>query len=331
MSLCLQNLVRYADTGLARVSLALRRERPGLRCFMFHTLFRDRSDMALNHIDPLQETTVEQFREFIAYYLRHGYKFVRARDLLEGLDPSGRDAMITFDDGYFNNFLALPILDEFNVPATFFISSEHVKAHKCFWWDVVYRQRIAEGWPAHRADDVALTMKDVTTEEMEADLIHQYGAQAMAPRSDIDRPMTPSELREISGHPLVEIGNHSMNHAILTNYPPDEARRQIVGAQEDLREMTGQTPVAIAYPNGNFDDSIVELCRAAGLSVGVTIRPGKNRLPLSAQRLMRLSRFCIHEDAPFMSQCRTYRADLLLYGSIRALYLRLAGGKTASR
>ena len=41
--------------------------------------------------------------------------------------------MLTFDDGYYNNHLALPVLEEFDVPALFFISTNHVKQQKCFW------------------------------------------------------------------------------------------------------------------------------------------------------------------------------------------------------
>lgn len=44
--------------------------------------------------------------------------------------------VITFDDGYLDNFLvAKPILEKYQLPATFYISSKHIGTEKGFWWD----------------------------------------------------------------------------------------------------------------------------------------------------------------------------------------------------
>ena len=146
----IQRIVRSTDTAVARVSLALRPERNALLSFLFHSLFRNDREIALNVVDPLERTTVAQFRQLIGYYVRHGYRFISPADLLRGLDADEKYAMITFDDGYFNNTLALPVLEEFGVPAVFFISTDHVRKNKCFWWDVLYRPRRSEGatWSA---------------------------------------------------------------------------------------------------------------------------------------------------------------------------------------
>src|SRR5439155_15926022 len=112
------------------------RERAGLLVFLFHSLFRDEREIALNHVDPLDRTTVGQFLEFVAYYRNQGYQFIGPDDLLNGLKPDGTYALITFDDGYYNNTLALPVLQRYQVPAVFFISTDHVRENKCFWWDV---------------------------------------------------------------------------------------------------------------------------------------------------------------------------------------------------
>src|SRR4051812_13209506 len=111
----IQNLVRMADDVIARGYLGLFRERGGLRAFLFHSLFRDESEIARQQVDPLQRTTLAQFREFVEYYLGHGYTFVGPDDVLAGLDPEGKYALITFDDGYYNNTLALPVMREYQV------------------------------------------------------------------------------------------------------------------------------------------------------------------------------------------------------------------------
>jgi peptidoglycan/xylan/chitin deacetylase (PgdA/CDA1 family) len=325
----IQQLIRTTDAAVARAYLAVREERHGLIPFLFHSLFRHQRQIALDHVDPLQRTTVAQFREFIDYYLRHGYRFVEPADLLAGLEPDGKYALITFDDGYFNNTLALPVLEEFSVPATFFIATDNVRLGKCYWWDVLHREMAARGASGREIYRAGVSLKSLPTERIEADLAARYGREAFTPRGDVDRPMTPQELRAFARHSLVRIGNHTANHAILTNYAPDEARGQIVRAQEWLAETTGSAPISIAYPNGGHDAGILRACRETGLKVGFTTRPHKTALPFDQTPggLLRLGRFTPHGEARMLTQCRTYRSDLLLYGKFRAGYLRLRRGK----
>src|SRR5262249_45624183 len=50
----------------------------------------------------------------------------------------GRYALITFDDGYRDNYqIAFPILKAENVPATFFVASGFLDAPRLAWWDEI--------------------------------------------------------------------------------------------------------------------------------------------------------------------------------------------------
>ena len=327
----IQNLVRATDSALARAYLSVFRERNAVLAFLFHSLFRDVGEISRNAVDPLERTTVAKFGELIEYYLEHGYRFISPDDLLNGLDPDGKYVAVTFDDGYFNNSLALPILEKFGVPATFFISTDNVLQNKCYWWDVLYRERLAQGAVPGQIHHDTLAMKSMRTEQIEAELTARFGAQAFKPHGDIDRPFTPAELREFTTNKLVHLGNHTANHAILTNYTADEVCGQVRGAQDSLHEMTGKTPIAIAYPNGANNPQIVRACAEMGLKVGFTVRPAKNALPLGepSTELLRLNRFCPTGDGPIANQCRTYRSDFLLYGKLRGGYLRMVRGQAA--
>lgn len=331
MTDAIQHLVRAADAVIAKAYLKLFRERNALLSFLFHSLFRNEAEIAQNLVDPLQRTTVAQFRQFIEYYLENDYRFVSPADVLAGLSPDGKYALISFDDGYFNNTLARPILEEYRVPAVFFISTDHVRENKCFWWDALYRERTAQGASHSRIKAEAVGMKSLTSEQIESRLINRFGPDTLKPRGDIDRPFNPDELREFAQSSQVHLGNHTANHAILTNYSADEVRRQVAGCQEALREMTGMQPTAIAYPNGANNAVIVQTCGELGLRLGFTIRPEKVFLPVGAgsDGILRLGRFCPHGEGPMLSQCRTYRSDLLLYGIFRDGYLRLRRGQTA--
>jgi peptidoglycan/xylan/chitin deacetylase (PgdA/CDA1 family) len=319
------SLVRRIDRLVAPATLALRRERPALVSLLFHTLFRDAAEMQLGHVDPNQRTTVQFFDDFVARLVAAGYRFVTPAEVGAGLERGGRYALLTFDDGYFNNTLALPILRRHGVPAVFFISTGHVRAARCFWWDVLYRERRARGHVGARATGAEVArLKRMKAADVEAALAGEFGDAAFRPRGDVDRPMTPAELRAFAREPLVHLGNHTRDHAILTNYPAGEARAQVAAAQDDLEEMAGVRPSAVAYPNGDYSDDVVRACRDAGLTLGLTINPRKAPLPVdpSGPCAMRLPRFTPEGSASARAEALACRSDVQVYDALRGWFGR---------
>ena len=320
-----RRIIRTTDAAIAAGYLSLFRERNAMLAFLFHSLFVDEAESRRDLVHPLQRTTVAQFRRFIEYYLARGYRFIGPSDLLAGLDPSGLYALITFDDGYFNNTRALPILEEFKVPALFFITTDNVLRGNCFWWDVHWRESAARGMPDKEIVSDGRKLKLLRTEQIEVELVRRFGAEAFRPRGNTDRPLSLDELRDFSRSPHVQLGNHTVNHAILTNYPLADAKRQIEGAQEAIETMTGHRPVAVAYPNGAHSTDVEQLCVESGLRCGFTVQPTKTALPLDLQSpaMMRLGRFAPDGEDPMERQCRTYRSDVQLYGTLHAGYQRI--------
>lgn len=247
----------------------------GLLIFLFHALFENAREVELGRCYPQQGITVTFFREFVESLLDHGLSI---QGLAAAVRPAGRapTAAITFDDGYANNARALPTLERLNVPATFFISTAHVEAGKAFWWDAVFREAARAGADERAVRREVGALKRLSAEEVERQVTARYGPHALSPVSDTDRPFTPDELTRLARSPLVTLGNHTRNHAILVHYGRAGAAAQIREAQRDLLAWTGKAPAAIAYPNGDFDDNVVTEARAAGLEVGVTVHPGLN-------------------------------------------------------
>src|SRR5688500_8979811 len=156
--------VRAADRYVSAACLSLHRERGALSTFMFHGLFASCSEVARGDADPQQAVTVPDFRRFVEYLLGCGYRFVSVADVLSGLSPGPRYAMVTFDDGYFSNIRALPVLEEFDVPAAVFVSTGHVLGGKCFWWDVLYREALARGVSVAEIAEETERLKALRTE-----------------------------------------------------------------------------------------------------------------------------------------------------------------------
>src|SRR5229473_1185731 len=312
------------DARMASGFLSVTHEEGALLCFLFHPLFESGEEVRSGILDPQQGITVEMFRAFLGHFHDLGYEFVSPRQILDGLPRVGKYVLLTFDDGYCNNLRVLPMMEEFNAPAVFFISSDHVREGKAFWWDAAFREGRKHGKTEAEIRRTVAGYKRLKTEEVERDLKKEFGEDALWPVGELDRPFTPGELRTFSEHRLVSLGNHTKNHAILTNYSLAEAREQIQGGQDAIQEMTGTIPQMISYPNGNSSPEIQRAAREIGLALGVVVRGGKNRLPLriGAPEAMALKRFTLWGDRGIAAQCRVSRANISYYRLLESFKAR---------
>jgi peptidoglycan/xylan/chitin deacetylase (PgdA/CDA1 family) len=75
--------------------------------------------------------------------LRKKYKVISVAELVNCLEKKSippNSVCITFDDGYLDNFSAAkPLLEKYESPATFFISTYYIERQKSFWWDELER------------------------------------------------------------------------------------------------------------------------------------------------------------------------------------------------
>ncbi len=321
------------DRLIARSPLAMGNEDGVLLSFLFHSLYKDADEPRSGVVDPQQGITIEMFRRFIDHFQKHAYTFVSSADVVRGLRPGGKYVLATFDDGYYNNVRVLPVLAEFHVPAVLFVSTRYVKDGKAFWWDVVERETLKRGMPRERVRDLFAGLKKLPTAEAETQLRNQFGSDSLRPVSDLDRPFTPAELRDFAKHPLISLGNHTTDHAILTNCSAEEVRAQIQGAQDDLLAMTGKSADIIAYPNGDESPAVSDAAQSVGIHFGLGVNPGRNRLPLrpGSRDAMTLKRFTLTGDCAIEPQCRMSRSGVSLYRSVRSMKLKASAGFSSLR
>jgi len=321
----MKNQLKWAiqafDELISRTYVSYFEERKSLITFLFHGLFNDKRELSLNHVLPFQPITLDVFRQFIDYYLEHDYLFVSPQNILNGLQDGRNYALITFDDGYYNNHLALPILQEYRIPAVFFISSGHIVQNKCFWWDIVYREKTKSGSGIAEINEEIAGLKRKKSTDIEQYIKLRYGENALRPISDVDRPFTPSELSDFSKNEFVALGNHTQNHAILTNHTPTEIKTEIESCQNFICDITGIEPIIVSYPNGNNSSEIRSIARQCGLKLGISVVPLKNYLPinLETEDAFCLKRFMLSGVQDIDIECTKYRSDIQLLSKIRLM------------
>lgn len=284
-------VIRIIGQMINPLILTLKKEREHLLVFYFHGLYESTSQKELHHVDPQNNITSLQLAEFIEYFLHHKYCFIKPEDLSKTLPPGKRYAMITFDDGYFNNILAVDVLNKYKIPATFFLSTSYIKEGKSYWWDIIYKYRFKQGVLLTNIRKEQQYLKKYKWQEIDAYIEKEFTNRAFKPWSDIDRPFTELEIGRIANNPLISIGNHTAHHIIVTNYNSSEIKEEINNCNKTIFELTGKNTISIAFPNGNFDSQTLNIVDELGFKFAFTTRNKMNKLPLKNDQTVCIDRF----------------------------------------
>jgi peptidoglycan/xylan/chitin deacetylase (PgdA/CDA1 family) len=249
-------------------------------------------------------------------FLREHFDLLPLGELLRlwtsgGFDERSRYAVLTFDDGWRDNYLyALPVLARHHAPASIFLATDLIGTARWFWPErLAYVMHREERPPAPADVDRAITR---FKELPEGDVERVVEARADAARVTLPTErllLSWEEVEEMSRHGIT-FGSHSRTHRILTRLPSDELTREVAGSLAALdRPGVAAIPV-FAYPNGNRDGETAARVRDAGYAAALGSGPGpEGRVPSD---LFGLRRVGIHDDVsatPALFQARLAGLD----------------------
>lgn len=96
---------------------------------------------------------------------------------------------------------------------------------------------------------------------------------------DVGKPynrMTWDQLKEMANSHAVTIASHTLSHPKLHNLATRaEKEKEIVDANKALKYQLGIDNVWLAYPYGDYDDEVIDICRKAGIKMAVTTDAGR--------------------------------------------------------
>jgi len=276
--------------------LLLNRFSPPVLILLYHRVTTLESDPQLLAVTP------DNFRAQLEYLKKH-YCLARLEDDWAGVQKPA--VVVTFDDGYADNALeALPILEELQVPATFFVSTSLIGSDREFWWDEVERLLLCDhGFPeffelyhdgkARRwttADAPArlrmytelLPLLREALPEMRDEHLERLRAWAGAGSQGraSHRVLSVDELRRLAGSPVATLGAHTLSHSSLSTLPASRQREEIIGSKLWLEGVLGQEVRVFSYPFGGRRDYTAEtvaICRDAGFTRAASNFPGQWR------------------------------------------------------
>jgi peptidoglycan/xylan/chitin deacetylase (PgdA/CDA1 family) len=279
--------------------------------------------------DPLfdDEPTVETFRWQMRLLARY-FNVLSLPEAMAGLAAGRlppRAVCITFDDGYRSiHDLALPVLNEFGLPATVFISTAYLDSGT-MWNETIAGavRRLPDGAVDLSAAGIGVRL--LRTQADRKDLLNELTAHAkyLPPAQrlalterlaglaggggDEGLMLTPQMIRTMAAQRF-EIGAHTVSHPILTSLDDDAARHEIVQGKRDLEAITGAPVRYFAYPNGkpgkDFDQRHMEMVRAAGFAAAFSTEVGP---AVRGRDLFQLPRSRPWDGNPFMFGLRLLR------------------------
>jgi peptidoglycan/xylan/chitin deacetylase (PgdA/CDA1 family) len=248
--------------------------------------------------------TAEEFDRQIGYLQRH-VSLVTLSEALSFVGGSIKEtksrcrALITFDDGYLDNYkIAFPILQSHGVQGVFFLATSMVGSCHVPWWDhIAYlmktarRRRFSLSYPAGLAVDIDKngldeslrtilrsykrpdnTEPDRFIRELEEQTDGEDTPKAMRRFLDWD------EAREmISGG--MAIGSHTHSHRVLSQLEPGQQLQELSSSRAILKEQLGAEVEVLAYPVGgknSFTDQTQSAARDAGYRAAFSFYGGTN-------------------------------------------------------
>jgi peptidoglycan/xylan/chitin deacetylase (PgdA/CDA1 family) len=229
--------------------------------------------------------------------LKSRFSFIHPDELFRARSTWDRKAvLLTFDDGLRNNAaVAAPILARHGVPALFFVCSRHVGSPRVLWF--AYLEALERRYPEDtlsldgRTWDMSRAVRARTLAELREYLLrlephpaamyaaietrlpplaHFLGAEEVL---EYCSGMTEEQLADLASNDLFSVGAHTVDHPVLTRCSRDEAVRQLAENRQFLERVCNRPVTAVAYPAGEYNESIVEACRQLGFRRGYAVKP----------------------------------------------------------
>lgn len=231
--------------------------------------------------------------------------YIRSRFYVMGLDDlvdhlvGGRtippnSAVVTFDDGYKDNYLyAAPLLKKHKIPATFFLTTGPMDNGGLHWFDeLAYSIRHSrpavleiEGFgvlslgPKQSERDQAVscimrTLRRLRPKERDRVLMDIRRQTAVAIPGDVGRTVMLAweDVRDMIGAGF-RIGAHTVTHSVLTEGSSEEARMEISESKKTLEDRLQLDVKTFSYPFGQHNAGIIKMVKASGYQAAVTTVP----------------------------------------------------------
>lgn len=215
----------------------------------------------------------------------------------DGEDLPKRSVVVTFDDGYADNYeVAMPILDQCGIPGVFYATVDCVENRRLPWPSrlrfafrntkvTAWNDLLSKSWslsdPLHReeaflaASGACCQLSGMAQEEFVRRIEQEL--ETGLPVDSGSLMMTYDQLRALTLHGHI-VGSHTMTHPNMAQVKPEEAHYEFAESKRRLELQLGRPIRHFSYPcpalSPHWSERTVEQSRTLGYETGVTTNSG---------------------------------------------------------
>ncbi len=261
-------IIKIADRALVLINTLGNKIAKPTIVLMYHRVNDENIDGSVYTV------STKNFRDQIRY-LKKNFSILRFEDDWDKVDKPA--VVITFDDGYYDNYEnALKIIDQEDVPTTFFITTGNLDTQKLFWWDeLALHLEVIKERSGFSDGELHKILKNKKFKEQD-DFFSKYRPYYKSVDDETMgyyRFLNSQELYKFSQNKLVTIGAHTINHPKLSILDKEEIKQELQGSKKLLEEIIKKDVTVLAYPFGGYMDynrDVIEVGKELGYKKATT-------------------------------------------------------------
>ncbi len=246
---------------------------------------------------------VDQFEEHLRVLLRYG----RPISLEDVTRTHASGVVITFDDGYANNYdLGFAILQKYRIPATVFLTTGFIDRTVPLWADWLLfllmaapRRNSTLEW---KGSQIRLPLGEsrpdldiyyAVRKQLHGDTVDQirdflcrledhlgirYNWSGLPPAL---RPLSWEDVRAMRSSGLISFGAHTVSHPKLAQCAPEVQRAEILESKRRIEQELGEPCLTFAYPYGkptDYTQVTKQIIETVGFKLALSAENGFNRM-----------------------------------------------------
>jgi peptidoglycan/xylan/chitin deacetylase (PgdA/CDA1 family) len=256
---------------------------------MYHGITHNRSSHNKRH--QLTKDFIEHLK-----FLKNYCHVISLEDFFnQNFKPGKINVALTFDDGYWNNYsIAKPLLEEFEVPAHFYITgiNENNNLNETIppilWADLIeiaaHLKLIPTAFKSYHLDLINQKYIDQTSNQSIQDIIKNSDPEFSSKLalyntftkdqqnlifnqpSEFWELMNEKEIIETSRSKWITIGSHGYYHNNIGKLPTEIMKEEILTSKNYLENLIQKPINSIAYPDGSYSIESKKYCNEIGIN-----------------------------------------------------------------
>lgn len=231
---------------------------------------------------------VDVFKKLIIY-LKKRYGFLSLEDLNDSEKRKKGGILLTFDDAYYDFYTnAYPFLKAHNIPTILNVITSCAETGASFWTQKL--NKIVEAFYRYgRSADLqrltflndsininqniertSLILFKILLEKPNKDSFIQEMTDLLGYTPEYTKMMNWEEINEVSKNGII-IGSHTHTHRNLTLLKKEELLEELSTSSNLFKLNLGFSPVIIAYPNGIYNQDVLDVSCQLNYKVAFTI------------------------------------------------------------